>query len=171
VSEGSSVSAVSSADGTTKVPPPVKPALMAAPKWIVKSTFVSDDLVETYSPGLDRAGGRKTLPYAILNNQCINLIARLLDRSLHHLLAYNRAINPHGASAAVFKAIKAHFSCSSWMDKDSLTRRWEAMRVCTDPEVTYNELLALEPGMQGGWSWVFRVSGGFQVCASAADCS
>jgi hypothetical protein len=107
VTEGSSVS---SADGTAKVHK--KPDLMAAPQWIPQSTFVSNDLVDTYSPGLDKAGGPKTIPYAMLHNQCINLFARRLDRSLHHLLAYNRAINPHGASAAVFAAIKAHFSCS-----------------------------------------------------------
>jgi hypothetical protein len=29
------------------------------------------------------------------------------------------------------------------MNKDSLTQRWEAMRVCTHPEATYNELLSL----------------------------
>jgi hypothetical protein len=55
----------------------------------------------------------------------------------------NPAINPHGASAAVFKTIKQHFSCSAWMNKDSLTQKWEAMRVCTDPEATNNDLLAL----------------------------
>jgi hypothetical protein len=120
-----------------------QPVLMAAPQWIPHSTFASIDLVDTYSPGLDKARGATSIPYAILNNQCINMFARLLDRSLHHLLAYNRAINPNGASAAVFAAIKAHFSCSVWMDKDDLTRAWEDIRVCTDPEVTYNRLLAL----------------------------
>jgi hypothetical protein len=116
---------------------------MAAPQWIPRSTFATVDLVNTYSPGLDKAGGVKEIPYAMLNNQCINMFARLLDKSLHHLLNYNRTINPHGASAAVFAAIKAHFSCSIWMDKDDLTRAWEDIRVCTDPEVTYNRLLAL----------------------------
>jgi hypothetical protein len=29
------------------------------------------------------------------------------------------------------------------MDKDDLTKKWEDIRFCTDPEVTYNQLLAL----------------------------
>jgi hypothetical protein len=29
------------------------------------------------------------------------------------------------------------------MNKDALTRKWEAIRVFTDPEVTYNEILPL----------------------------
>jgi hypothetical protein len=71
------------------------------------------------------------------------MFACLLDRSLHHLLIYNETINPHGAAASVFKIIKQHFSCSAWMNKDSLTQKWEAFRVCSDPEETYNELLSL----------------------------
>jgi hypothetical protein len=71
------------------------------------------------------------------------MFSRLLDTSLHHLLIYSRNINPLGAAASVFKAIKAHFSCSVWMNKYALTRKWEDMRVCTDPAATYNEILDL----------------------------
>jgi hypothetical protein len=143
ISQTQQVSSSQAQQAPTSQTPQVLSPVQAVPKWLVNSTYISNDLVDTFSPGLDRAGGPKTLPYAILNNQCISLFSRLLDRSLHHLLVYNKAINPHRASAAVFKATKAHLSCSSWMATDALTRRWEAIRVCIDPEVTYNELLAL----------------------------
>jgi hypothetical protein len=86
-------------------------------QWILTTTTVTNEIVSTYSPGLDRAGGAKVIPYQILNNQMISMFSRLLDKSHHHLLIYSRTINPLGAAATVFKAIKAHFSCSAWMTK------------------------------------------------------
>ena len=71
----------------------------------------------------------------------ISMFSRLLDKSLHHLLVCHRNINPLGTAAAVFKAIKTHFSCSAWMTKDALVRKCEDIRVCKDPEATYNQLL------------------------------
>jgi hypothetical protein len=112
-------------------------------KWITSTTTVQDDIVTSYSPGLKEAGGIKEIPYKILNAQMIGMFSRLLDTSLHHLLVYNRNINTTYSAAAVYHAIKAHFSCSVWMTKDDLVRRWEDIRVCTDPEFTYNQILAL----------------------------
>jgi hypothetical protein len=76
---------------------------MAPPQWIYKSTFFSEEVVETFSPSLDRADRSRNVPYNLLNQQCINMFAHLLDMSLHHLLIYNETINPHGASASVLK--------------------------------------------------------------------
>ena len=71
----------------------------------------------------------------------ISMFSRLLDKSLHHLLVVPRNINPLGSAAAVFKTIKTHFSCSAWITKDTQIRKWEDIRVCKDPEATYNQLL------------------------------
>jgi hypothetical protein len=91
------------------------------------------------------------------------MFARMLDMSLHHQLIYNKAINAHGAAASVFKNVKQPFLCSAWMNKDSLTQRWEAMRVCTDPEATNNDLLALnqEHKEAGSGYTEFRVASKF----------
>jgi hypothetical protein len=90
------------------LPPPSIPTATIE-KWITTTTTVTNDIVSTYSPGLERAGGVKEIPYQILNAQMISMFSRLLDKSLHHLLIYSRNINPLGAAAAVFKAIKSHF--------------------------------------------------------------
>jgi hypothetical protein len=130
-SEGSSGSAATATDGTTNLPP--QPDLMAPPQWIYTTRYYPEEVVETYSPSLDRADRSKNIPYTLLNQRCINLFARLLDRSLHHLLTFNETNNPHGAAASVFKNIKQHFSCSEWMNKDALTQEWEVIRVCSNP--------------------------------------
>ena len=83
-------------------------------KWITNTTTVTNEIVNSYSPGLDKAGGAKDIPYQILNSQMISMFSRLLDKSLHHLLVVHRNINPLGSAAAMFKAIKTHFSCSAW---------------------------------------------------------
>jgi hypothetical protein len=110
-------------------------------QWITTTTTVTNEIVSTYSPGLDKAGGAKEIPFQILNSQMISMFSRLLDKTLHHLLVVPRGVNPLGAAAAVFKSIKTHFSCSAWMSKDFLIRKWEDIRECQDPEVTYNLLL------------------------------
>jgi hypothetical protein len=140
-SDGSSGSAATTTDGTVKVTPQLD--VMAPPQWIYKTTFDLEEVVKTFNPSLDRADRSRNVPYTLLNQQCINMFVRLLNRSLHYLLIYNETINPHDAATSVFKNIKQHFSCSAWMNKDSLNQKWEAIRVCSDPEEAYNELLAL----------------------------
>jgi hypothetical protein len=110
-------------------------------KYITTTTTTTEEIVSTYSPGLDKASGVKEVPYKILNSQMLSLLSRVLDKSLHHLLVVPKNINPLYTAAAVFRTIKTHFSCSAWMNKDNLVRKWEDIRVCTDPEATYNLLL------------------------------
>ncbi len=104
----------------TPIPPtPEDPTLAPHPtvvtkpvqQWITTTTTMTNEIVSTYSPGLDKASGAKEIPYQILNSQMISMFSRLLDKSLHHLLVVPRNINPLGAAAAVFKTIKTHFSC------------------------------------------------------------
>jgi hypothetical protein len=74
----------------------------------------------------------------------------------------------------VFKAIKAHFSCSVWMNKDALTRKWEDIRVCTNPEVTYNAILELNQECteaSAGYSDFQVASKFFHLLQSAHDTS
>jgi hypothetical protein len=118
-SEGSSGSAATANDGTVKVDN--QPHLMAPPQWIFKTKYYIEEVVETYSPSLDRADRSRNVPYTLFNQQCINMFVRLLDKSLHHLLIFNETINPHGVATSVFKNTKQHFSCSEWMNKDALT--------------------------------------------------
>jgi hypothetical protein len=114
VSTGSSsqTPATSSPSDPTLVPHPPT-STPTVQQWITNTTTVTNEIVSSYSPGLDKAGGAKDIPYQILNSQMISMFSRLLDKSLHHLLVCPRNINPLGSAAAVFKAIKTHFSCSA----------------------------------------------------------
>jgi hypothetical protein len=96
-SMGSSRSAATATDGTVEVDNQLD--LMAPPQWIFKTTYYPEEVVETYSPSLDRTDRSRNVPYTLLNQQCINMFARLLDRSLHHLLIFNETIDPHSAGA------------------------------------------------------------------------
>jgi hypothetical protein len=147
------------------------PHTAPATKYITSTTTVPVDVVDSYSPGLKEAGGVKEIPYKILNAQMINMFSRLLDTSLHHLLVFSRTINPAYSAAAVFMQIKAHFSCSVWMTKDALVRRWEGIKVCTDPEATYNEILALnQECIEAGQGYSeFQVASKFVHLLQTAD--
>jgi hypothetical protein len=71
------------------------------------------------------------------------LFSRLIADSLHHLLVVPADTHGHIKAAVVYNQIKAYFSCTEWMGQAQLTRKWEAMTMCTDPEVTYNDLIDL----------------------------
>jgi hypothetical protein len=127
--------------GDPILPPPTREETTPIQKWITTTITTTEEIVSTYSPGLDKASGAKEVPYKLINSQMLSLLSRVLDKSLHHLLVVPKNINPLYTAAAVFRTIKTHFSCSAWMNKDNLVRKWEDIRVCTDPEATYNHLL------------------------------
>jgi hypothetical protein len=82
--EGSSQSTATGTDGTVKID--LQPDLLAPPQYIYVTRYLPEDNVDLNSPSLDKADRARTVPYTMLNMQYINMFARLLDRSLHHLL-------------------------------------------------------------------------------------
>jgi hypothetical protein len=98
-------------------------------------------MVQSFSPGLDKLGGEKTVPYNLLNQQLISLLARLLDKSLHHLLQIPAGADPYSVARNVYRNIRKHFQGQEWINKDVLSQKWNAITECITPETTYNELL------------------------------
>jgi hypothetical protein len=98
-------------------------------------------MVESFSPGLYKLSGVKAVPFNLLNQQLMSLFARLLDKSLHHLLYCPTGSDPYATARNVYRNIRKHFEGQEWINQDILTEKWNAISVCINPETTYNELL------------------------------
>jgi hypothetical protein len=89
----------------------------------------TDPMVESFSPGLGKLSGVKTVPFHLLNQQLISLFARLLDKSLHHLLYCPAGSDPYATARNVYRNIRKHLEGQEWMNKDTLTEKWNAISV------------------------------------------
>jgi hypothetical protein len=74
-----------------------------------------------------------------LNQQLISRFARLLDKSLHHLLSFPAGSDPYATARNVYRNIRKYFEGQEWINKDILGEKWNAISVCISPETTYNE--------------------------------
>jgi hypothetical protein len=101
----------------------------------------SVEMVDSFSPSLTMLGSAKTVPYNILNQQLLSMFTRLLDKSLHHMLAYLAGSDPHSTARNVYHNVRKHFEAQEWINKDIINGKWNAIIACTSPEITYNELL------------------------------
>ena len=115
--------------------------VMQPPQFYNTYHMESNPMVQSFSPGLDKLGGEKTVPYNLLNQQLISLLARLLDKSLHHLLQIPAGSDPYSVARNVYRNVRKHFQGQEWINKDVLTQKWNAIVDCVTPEATYNELL------------------------------
>jgi hypothetical protein len=114
---------------------------MSVPQFYSVSHRESAAMVDSFSPGLDKLSSAKTVPFHLLHQQLISMFARLLDKSLHHLLSCPAGSDPHATARNVYRNIRKHFEAQEWINKDILNEKWNAISVCTIPEATYNELL------------------------------
>jgi hypothetical protein len=130
------VAPTSSEAGSTDPPPRVQ-----VPKYNIASHLETDPIVKTFSPGLDKLRGETLVPYNLLNQQMIILLARLIDKSLYHLLKCPPGADPFSTARGVYRAVQKHFQPQQWMDRDSLRQKWNAITTCVSPQTTYNELL------------------------------
>jgi hypothetical protein len=137
--EATCVSSASSESASTA--PPVKVPVMKVPQYYNVSHWETNPMVESFSPGLDKLSGVKTVPFHLLNQQLISLFARLLDKSLHHLLPCPAGSDPYATAMNEYRNIRKHFQGQEWINKDILSQKWNAISVCVSPEATYNELL------------------------------
>jgi hypothetical protein len=134
------VAPTSSVSGSTDPPPP----RILVPKYHIASHLETDSIVKSYSPGLDKLRGETLVPYNLLNQQLIVMLARLIDKSIHHLLKVPSGSDPFATARGVYRAVKKHFQPQSWADRDDLRQKWNAITTCVSPESTYNELLSVE---------------------------
>jgi hypothetical protein len=130
------VSSASSESASTDPPPRVQ-----VPKYYNAIHLETDPMVKSYSPGLDKLSGKKFVLYHLLNQQLISLFARLIDKSLHHLLHCPAGADPYATARNVYRNIRRHFQGQEWINKDILSHKWNSITVCLSPETTYNELL------------------------------
>jgi hypothetical protein len=114
---------------------------MSVPQFYNISHLESSEMVESFSPGLNTLSSAKTAPFNLLNQLLISMFARLVDKSLHYLLAYPAGADPLATAHNVLRYIRKHFEAQEWIYKDIITEKWNAISVCTSPEVTYNTLL------------------------------
>jgi hypothetical protein len=91
--EATCVSSASSESNSTD-PIPREP-VMKVPQYYNVPHWETNSMVESLSPGLDKLSGMKLVPYHLLNQQLISLLARLLDKSLHHLLRCPAGTDPY----------------------------------------------------------------------------
>jgi hypothetical protein len=101
-------------------------------------------MVDSYSPGLDKLSGVKNAPFHLLIQQLISLFARILDKSLHHLLSCRASSDPYATARDMYRNIRKHFEGQEWINKDILSEKWNAISVCITPESTFNELLRMD---------------------------
>jgi hypothetical protein len=93
---GAEATCVSSASsGSSGTDPVVREPVMQIPQFYNVPHWETDPMVESFSPGLEKLSGVKTVPFHLLNQQLISLFARLLDKSLHHLLYCRAGSDPY----------------------------------------------------------------------------
>jgi hypothetical protein len=131
------VAPTSSEAGSTDPPP----SRVLVPQYHIVSHLETDPIVKTFSPGLDKLRGETLVPYNLLNQQLIILLARLIDKSLHHLLKCPPGADPFATARGVYRAVQKHFQPQQWADRDTLRQKWHAITTCVSPQSTYNELL------------------------------
>jgi hypothetical protein len=94
--QGAEATCVSSASSESSgTHPTVRDPVMEVPQFYNVPHWETDPMVESFSPGLDKLSGVKTVPFHLLNQQLISLFARLLDKSLHHLLYCRAGSDPY----------------------------------------------------------------------------
>jgi hypothetical protein len=141
---GAEALSASSADSGSSGTDPVNRApVMSVPQFYYVLHWESAELVDSFSPELDKLSSAKTVPFHLLNQQLILMFARLLDRSLHHPLTYPAGADPHDTTRNVYMDIRKHFEAQEWIKKEIFNEKWNAISVCTSPEATYNELLTV----------------------------
>jgi hypothetical protein len=118
--EAPCVSTESSESGSTAPPIKVVP-VMKVPQYYNAIHLKTDPMVKSYSPGLDKLSGEKIVPYHLLNQQLISLFARLIDKSLHHLLHCPAGADPYATARNVYRNIRKHFQGQEWINKDILS--------------------------------------------------
>jgi hypothetical protein len=82
--------------------PFTKTPVMAVPQFYNVSQWESAEMVDSFSPGLNKLGSAKTVPFDLLNQQHLSMFLGLVDTSLHHLLANPAGVNPHSSARNVF---------------------------------------------------------------------
>ena len=112
------VAPTSSEAGSTDPPPRVQ-----VPKYNCVSHLETDPIVKTFSPSLDKLRGETLVPYNLLNEQLIILLARLIDKSLHHLLKCPPGAHPFSTARGVYRAVQKHFQPQQWADRDTLRQK------------------------------------------------
>jgi hypothetical protein len=115
VSSVEAPSASSEDSGSSGTSPVTKAPVMSVPQLYNVSHWESSEMVESYSPALNTLSNVNTVPFNLLNQQLISIFARLVDKSLHHLLAYPASADPHATARNVFMNIRKHFEAQEWI--------------------------------------------------------
>jgi hypothetical protein len=105
--EATSVS--SEGSGSSGTDPTAREPVMQIPQFYNVPHWETDPMVDSFSPGLDKLSGVKTVPFHLLNQQLISLFARLLDKSLHHLRFCPAGSDPYATSRNAYRNIRKHF--------------------------------------------------------------
>jgi hypothetical protein len=107
---GAEATCVSSANSaSTSTDPVSREPVMKVPQFYDVPHGETTSMVKSFSLGLDKLSGLKLVPYHLLNQQLISLLARLLDKSLHHLLRCPAGTDPYATAQNVFRNIRKHF--------------------------------------------------------------
>ena len=84
---GAEATCVSSASSeSNRIDPIPREPVMKVPQFYNVPHWETNPMVESFSPGMDKLSGVNIVPFHLLNQQLISLFARLLEKSLHHLL-------------------------------------------------------------------------------------